>query len=51
MARAMLRGNGLAASAKRLGISTTTARTHLNNLFRKTGTSRQSDLVKLVAGI
>jgi DNA-binding CsgD family transcriptional regulator len=48
IARAMLRGDGVAASAKRLGISTTTARTHLNNLFRKTGTRRQAELVRVI---
>jgi DNA-binding CsgD family transcriptional regulator len=34
-----------------LGISQATVKTHLHNLFRKTGTRRQSELVKLVAGI
>jgi DNA-binding CsgD family transcriptional regulator len=33
-----------------LGISEATVRTHLHRLFEKTGTSRQADLVKLVAG-
>lgn len=33
-----------------LGISEATARTHLRHLFEKTGTSRQAELVKLVAG-
>ena len=33
-----------------LGISETTVKTHLQRVFEKTGTSRQSDLVKLVAG-
>jgi DNA-binding CsgD family transcriptional regulator len=32
-----------------LGISETTVKTHLRRLFEKTGTSRQADLVKLVA--
>jgi DNA-binding CsgD family transcriptional regulator len=32
-----------------LGIANTTVRTHVGRLFRKTGTSRQADLVKLVA--
>jgi DNA-binding CsgD family transcriptional regulator len=33
-----------------LGISEATAKTHLHHVFEKTGTSRQADLVKLVAG-
>ena len=32
-----------------LGIANTTVRTHVGRLFRKTGTSRQAELVKLVA--
>jgi DNA-binding CsgD family transcriptional regulator/PAS domain-containing protein len=36
--------------ADALGIGRTTVRTHLQRLFAKTGTKRQSDLVKLVAG-
>jgi len=38
------------AIAKVLGISQATAKTHLRNLFQKTGTNRQAELVKLVAG-
>jgi DNA-binding CsgD family transcriptional regulator len=48
---AMLKINGVKAMADMLGITEGTVRTHLHNLFRKTGTQRQSDLVKLVAGI
>jgi DNA-binding CsgD family transcriptional regulator/PAS domain-containing protein len=48
---AMLRINGVKAMAEALGISEGTVRTHLHNLFRKTGTNRQSELVKLIAGI
>lgn len=33
-----------------LGIAETTVRTHLRHLFEKTGTNRQADLVKIVAG-
>jgi DNA-binding CsgD family transcriptional regulator len=36
--------------AQDLGISETTVRTHLKHIFQKTGTHRQVDLVKLVAG-
>jgi DNA-binding CsgD family transcriptional regulator len=33
-----------------LGVAETTIKTHLGRVFEKTGTSRQADLVKLVAG-
>jgi predicted ArsR family transcriptional regulator len=36
--------------ADALGIGKATVRTHLQRLFGKTDTKRQSDLVKLVAG-
>ena len=48
---ALLKVNGVKAMANMLGLSQATVKTHLHNLFRKTGTTRQSDLVKLVAGI
>ena len=48
---AVLRVNGVKAMADTLGLSQATVKTHLQNVFRKTGTKRQSDLVKLVAGI
>jgi|SRR5271166_710083 len=45
VAQLMLRGNGIAAVAARLGISLETARTHLRRVLAKTGTHRQSDLI------
>jgi DNA-binding CsgD family transcriptional regulator len=48
---AMLRANGIKAIAEQLGLSQATVKTHLHKLFRKTGTRRQSELMKLVAGI
>jgi DNA-binding CsgD family transcriptional regulator len=36
--------------AEALGIAVTTVKTHLGRVFEKTGTSRQADLVRLVAG-
>ena len=48
---AVLKANGVKAMADMLGVSQATVKTHLQNLFRKTATGRQSDLVKLVAGI
>jgi DNA-binding CsgD family transcriptional regulator len=41
---------GIPEVAPVLGISETTVKTHLQRLFAKTATSRQADLVKLVAG-
>jgi DNA-binding CsgD family transcriptional regulator len=48
---AVLKANGVKAMAEMLGVSQATVKTHLHNLFRKTGTKRQSDLVKLLAGL
>jgi DNA-binding CsgD family transcriptional regulator len=48
---AVLKTNGVKAIAKLLGLSQATVKTHLHNLFRKTKTKRQSDLVKLIAGL
>jgi len=48
---AMLRVNGVQAIADMLGVAPGTVKTHLHNVFRKTGTKRQADLVKLVAGL
>ena len=36
--------------AAALGVADSTVRTHVSRLFEKTGTARQADLVKLVAG-
>jgi DNA-binding CsgD family transcriptional regulator len=48
---AMRMVNGVKAMASTLGLSQATVKTHLHNLFRKTNTTRQSELVKLVAGL
>ena len=45
----MVEGLDTIIAAKRLGIAPTTARTHLQRLFAKTGTARQSELVRFVA--
>jgi DNA-binding CsgD family transcriptional regulator len=42
--------DGVSEVAQVLGITEATVRTHLHRLFEKTGTGRQTDLVKLVAG-
>jgi DNA-binding CsgD family transcriptional regulator len=41
---------GVPEVASMLGISETTAKTHLQHVFTKTNTNRQADLVKVVAG-
>jgi len=41
---------GIPEVAAVLGLSVATVKTYLRIAFRKTGTSRQADLVKLVAG-
>jgi DNA-binding CsgD family transcriptional regulator len=46
VASQMLQGDGLKATARRLGISPTTVRTHLTAVFNKTGTRRQPQLVR-----
>jgi DNA-binding CsgD family transcriptional regulator len=47
---AVVEAGGVPAVADALGLSKETVKTHLNNVFAKTGTNRQADLVKLVAG-
>ena len=48
---ALAKVQGVRELADLLGVSQATVKTHLHNLFRKTGTKRQGELVKLVAGI
>lgn len=48
---ALARGGCLAEIATDLGISVTTARTHIARIFLKTGTKQQSQLVALVAAV
>jgi DNA-binding CsgD family transcriptional regulator len=45
----IVKGDGIQACADRLGISRATARTHLSHIFRKTSTSRQAELVRLLS--
>ncbi len=46
---ALVEAPGVAEMAEILGLSSATVRTHLRSLFAKTGTTRQAELVKLVA--
>lgn len=48
VALAVLRGEGLKAIADSFGVSISTARTHLQNVFDKTETRRQAELVYLL---
>jgi DNA-binding CsgD family transcriptional regulator len=48
LAQEIAKGDGLQAAALRLGVSITTARTHLAKLFAKTTTHRQAELVRLL---
>lgn len=41
---------GVAETADALGVAEATVKTHLHRVFAKTGTARQADLVKLIAG-
>jgi DNA-binding CsgD family transcriptional regulator/PAS domain-containing protein len=47
---AIVEVGGVPEVAAAFGIADTTVRTHVSRLFEKTGTARQADLVKLVAG-
>jgi DNA-binding CsgD family transcriptional regulator len=46
----LLAGRTLAETASALGIAATTTRTHLDNIFSKTGVGRQADLMRLASG-
>jgi DNA-binding CsgD family transcriptional regulator len=48
LAHTLAQGRTLAEAAGALGISVHTARTHLKRVFRKTGTRRQAELLRLV---
>ena len=48
---AVFKAQGIKAIAELLGLSQATVKTQMQRLFRKTGTKRQTDLVKLVAGL
>lgn len=45
---ALISGKGLTVVARSLGISRSTAHSHLDKIFQKTGTNRQAELVGLV---
>ena len=47
---AVMKVSGVKALAETLGLTQATVKTHLHNVFRKTDTARQSELIKLIAG-
>jgi DNA-binding CsgD family transcriptional regulator len=47
---AIVEVGGVPEVAEALGVAGSTVKTHLTNVYTKTGVSRQADLVKLVAG-
>lgn len=47
----LMEANGVADAADLLGVSEGTLKSHLKSIFRKTGTRRQADLVKLAAAV
>jgi DNA-binding CsgD family transcriptional regulator len=49
IAAALLEGHSIESMSATLGISRNTARNHLQALFRKTRTNRQSDLIRVLA--
>jgi DNA-binding CsgD family transcriptional regulator len=48
VAELLVQGHSVESLSEMLGISINTARVHLASLFRKTGTNRQTDLVRLL---
>jgi DNA-binding CsgD family transcriptional regulator len=48
--QAIVEVRGIPQVSTLLGISARTAKAHLHSIFSKTGTDRQADLIKLVAG-
>jgi DNA-binding CsgD family transcriptional regulator len=47
----ILTGSTVVEAAAGLGVAATTARTHLDAIFAKTGVARQSELIRLAAQI
>ena len=51
VAAALLGGHSLESLCASLGISRNTAKIHLQSIFRKTGTNRQSELIHLLSNV
>lgn len=50
VARVIFRGGGIGSTATHLSLSPETVRSHLKQIMAKTGTTRQSELVRLLIG-
>jgi DNA-binding CsgD family transcriptional regulator len=50
LACVLLKGQNVAEAARSLGMTLSTARTHLQHLLEKTGTTRQGELLRLLLG-
>jgi len=48
LALAVTQGGGLGAAAREIGVSISTARTHLQRVFEKTNPRRQAELIRLI---
>ena len=48
LASAIASGDSIDGAAESMGVTVSTARTYLKQVFAKTGTSRQGDLVRMV---
>ncbi len=51
VASAIYGGDSIRDAAQSMGIAETTAKTHLMSIFNKTGVSKQSELVRLIASL
>ena len=51
LASALSAGHSIESAAAKLGVQTTTARSQLKSVFRKTGVNRQQDLVRLITSL
>jgi DNA-binding CsgD family transcriptional regulator len=51
LAETITAGFGLTESAKKMGISVNTARTHLSRIYEKTGVNSQTALVRILLGV
>lgn len=48
LASALARGDSLGEAAEAMGVTVSTARTYLKQVFAKTGASRQADLIRMI---
>jgi len=48
LASALSRGDSMEEAAEAMGVTVSTARTYLKQVFSKTGTGRQADLIRMI---